>query len=193
MRAGADIGLLLIAAVAYWQLDRQTGSSGSGALSGDREGDLGVDPLLVAAPALLLLAGTVLTLRLLPPAARLAERRAAGGRGLSTALAGWQFSRRPLRGAGPVLLLVLAAAMGMLAIGQSASWDRSQGDQADFRTGASVRTVGGITGDPTKAGAYAQLPGYGRRRPRSVRRWICPATARRTWSPWTPRTPTSGC
>ncbi|WP_406406048.1 ABC transporter permease [Streptomyces sp. NBC_01643] len=159
VRAGADIGLLLIAAVAYWQLDRQTGSSGSGALSGDREGDLGVDPLLVAAPALLLLAGTVLTLRLLPPAARLAERRAAGGRGLSTALAGWQFSRRPLRGAGPVLLLVLAAAMGMLAIGQSASWDRSQGDQADFRTGASVRMVGGINGDPTKAGAYAQLPG----------------------------------
>ncbi|MGW5272632.1 ABC transporter permease [Streptomyces sp. NPDC004044] len=159
VRAGADIGLLLIAAVAYWQLDRQTGSSGSGALSGDREGDLGVDPLLVAAPALLLLAGTVLTLRLLPPAARLAERRAAGGRGLTIALAGWQFSRRPLRGAGPVLLLVLAAAMGMLAIGQSASWDRSQGDQADFRTGASVRMVGGINGDPTKAGAYAQLPG----------------------------------
>ncbi|WP_371799639.1 ABC transporter permease [Streptomyces sp. NBC_01707] len=159
VRAGADIGLLLIAAVAYWQLDRQTGSSGSGALSGDREGDLGVDPLLVAAPALLLLAGTVLTLRLLPPAARLAERRAAGGRGLSTALAGWQFSRRPLRGAGPVLLLVLAAAMGMLAIGQSASWDRSQGDQADFRTGTSVRMVGGVNGDPAKAGAYAQLPG----------------------------------
>ncbi|MFE4650522.1 FtsX-like permease family protein [Streptomyces sp. NPDC056707] len=159
VRAGADIGLLLVAAVAYWQLDRQTGSSGSGALSGDREGDLGVDPLLVAAPALLLLAGTVLTLRLLPPAARLAERRAAGGRGLSTALAGWQFSRRPLRGAGPVLLLVLASAMGMLAIGQSASWDRSQGDQADFRTGTSVRMVGGINGDPAKAGAYAQLPG----------------------------------
>ncbi|WP_327246299.1 ABC transporter permease [Streptomyces sp. NBC_01320] len=159
VRAGADIGLLLIAAVAYWQLDRQTGSSGSGALSGDREGGLGIDPLLVAAPALLLLAGTVLTLRLLPPAARLAERRAAGGRGLSTALAGWQFSRRPLRGAGPVLLLVLSAAMGMLAIGQSASWDRSQGDQADFRTGASVRMVGGINGDPTKTGAYTQLPG----------------------------------
>ncbi|WP_406515809.1 ABC transporter permease [Streptomyces sp. NBC_00873] len=156
VRAGADIGLLLIAAVAYWQLDRQTGS---GALSGDREGGLGIDPLLVTAPALLLLAGTVLTLRLLPPAARLAERRAAGGRGLSTALAGWQLSRRPLRGAGPVLLLVLSAAMGMLAIGQSASWDRSQGDQADFRTGASVRMTSDFNSDPTKAGRYAELPG----------------------------------
>ncbi|MEE4489999.1 ABC transporter permease [Streptomyces sp. BE230] len=159
VRAGADIALLVIAAVAYWQLDRQTKGSGGGALSGDRQGDLGIDPLLVAAPALALLAGTVLTLRLLPPAARLAERRAAGGRGLATALAGWQFSRRPLRGAGPVLLLVLAVAMGMLAIGQSASWNRSQSDQADFRSGASVRMTGGVSADPAKSGAYAKLPG----------------------------------
>lgn len=159
VRAGADLALLLIAAVAYWQLDRQTKGSGSGALSGDRSGGLGIDPLLVAAPALALLAGTVLTLRLLPPAARLAERRAAGGRGLATALAGWQFSRRPLRGAGPVLLLVLSVAMGMLAIGQSASWNRSQSDQADFRSGASVRMTGGVSADPAESGAYEGLPG----------------------------------
>ncbi|MFC8826725.1 FtsX-like permease family protein [Streptomyces sp. NPDC057137] len=158
MRAGADVGLLVVAAVAYWQLDRQTAASG-GALSGDSRGDLGVDPLLVAAPALALLAGTVLTLRLLPPVARLAERRAASGAGLSSALAGWQFSRRPLRGAGPVLLLVLAVAMGMLAIGQSASWDRSQEDQADFRTGASLRVPANRPGDPGQAGIYAELPG----------------------------------
>ncbi|MEU8701880.1 ABC transporter permease [Streptomyces sp. NPDC048680] len=159
VRAGADIGLLAVAGVAYWQLDRQTGGAGSGALSDDRAGGLGIDPLLVVAPALALLAGTVLTLRLLPPAARLAERRAAGGRGLATALAGWQFSRRPLRGAGPVLLLVLSVAMGMLAIGQSASWDRSQKDQADFRSGAPVRMLGGVNADPARSGTYARLPG----------------------------------
>ncbi|GAA0613860.1 FtsX-like permease family protein [Streptomyces crystallinus] len=157
VRAGADVGLLVIAGVAYWQLDRQT--SGSGALSGDRAGGLGIDPLLVAAPALALLAGTVLTLRLLPPAARLAERRAAGGRGLPAALAGWQFSRRPLRGAGPVLLLVLAVAMGMLAIGQSASWDRSQEDQADFRAGTSVRVFGSSLNGFGQAGSYDAVPG----------------------------------
>ncbi|MET8726612.1 FtsX-like permease family protein [Streptomyces parvus] len=156
VRAGADLGLLLIAAVAYWQLDRQ---AGGGALTGDRAGNLGIDPLLVTAPALALLAGTVLTLRLLPPAARLAERRAAKGRGLPAALAGWQFSRRPLRGAGPVLLLVLSVAMGMLAIGQSASWDRSQSDQADFGSGASVRLVGGHGSGPAAAGIYSGLDG----------------------------------
>jgi hypothetical protein len=155
VRAGADLGLLAVAGVAYWQLDRRAG----GAVSGDGAGGLGIDPLLVAAPALALLAGTVLTLRLLPPVARLAERRAVAGRGLSTALAGWQFSRRPGRGAGPVLLLVLAVALGLLGIGQAASWSRSQDDQADFRAGAPVRVT--LTGEGTlgESGTFAALPG----------------------------------
>ncbi|MEV5544591.1 ABC transporter permease [Streptomyces sp. NPDC052309] len=155
LRAGADVGLLAVAGVAYWQLSRQT----SGAVSGDDAGTLGIDPLLVAAPALALLAGTVLTLRLLPPVARLAERRAAGGRGLTAALAGWQLSRRPMRGAGPVLLLVLATALGMLAIGQGASWDRSQDDQADFRAGAPVRVLAAGTAGLGRTEAYAAVEG----------------------------------
>ncbi|BCL30587.1 ABC transporter permease [Streptomyces aurantiacus] len=164
VRAGADVGLLVIAGVAYWQLSRQTSgavtTSGSGSgRSGTSTDTLGIDPLLVSAPALALLAGTVLTLRLLPPVARLAERRAASGRGLPTALAGWQFSRRPMRGAGPVLLLVLAVAMGMLAIGQGASWDRSQDDQADFLAGTSIRVLAGGEGGLARAGLYAGLDG----------------------------------
>ncbi|MFF8864425.1 FtsX-like permease family protein [Streptomyces sp. NPDC015139] len=154
LRAGADLGLLAIAGVAYWQLGRQ----GSGAVAADRTGTLGIDPLLVAAPALALLAGTVLTLRLLPPVARLAERWAAGGRGLPAALAGWQFSRRTARGAGPVLLLVLAVALGMLAVGQAASWDRSQDDQADFRAGVPVRVFSAGEGGLGRTDLYAGLP-----------------------------------
>ncbi|MFD8613866.1 FtsX-like permease family protein [Streptomyces sp. NPDC059631] len=154
LRAGADVGLLAVAGVAYWQLNQQS----SGAVGGDSAGGLGIDPLLVTAPALALLAGTVLTLRLLPPVARLAERRAAGGRGLPTALAGWQFSRRPTRGAGPVLLLVLAIALGMLAIGQNASWDRSQDDQADFLAGAPVRVMGAGEGGLGRTEQYAAVP-----------------------------------
>ena len=155
VRAGADVGLLVIAGVAYWQLNRRD----SGAVSGDLSGTLGIDPLLVSAPALALLAGTVLTLRLLPPVARLAERRAASGRGLPAALAGWQFSRRPMRGAGPVLLLVLAVALGLLAIGQGASWKRSQDDQADFRAGTSVRVLSGGEGELGQSGVFAAVPG----------------------------------
>ncbi|GAA4939243.1 hypothetical protein GCM10023238_01160 [Streptomyces heliomycini] len=151
VRAGADLGLLVVAAVAYWQLSRRP--------SGVVGRDLGVDPLLVTAPALALLAGTVLTLRLLPPVARLAERRAVRGRGLPGALAGWQLGRRPARGAGPVLLLVLAVALGALAIGQGSSWERSQDDQADFRAGAPVRVLAAGEAGLGRTQAYAAVPG----------------------------------
>ncbi|GGP50798.1 hypothetical protein GCM10010287_43670 [Streptomyces variabilis] len=151
VRAGGDLGLLAVAGVAYWQLSRRS----AGAVGED----LGVDPLLVAAPALALLAGTVLTLRLLPLPARLAERRAARSRGLSGALAGWQLGRRPMRGAGPVLLLVLAVALGMLAVGQGSSWERSQDDQADFRAGTQVRVLSNGTEGPGRGAAYAAVPG----------------------------------
>lgn len=149
VRAGADVGLLVIAAVAYAQLSRPRAVSRAP----------GIDPLLVAAPALALLAGTVLTLRLLPLVARLTERRAAGSRGLPGALAGWQFSRRPARAAGPMLLLVPAVALGMLAIAQGSSWQRSQDDQADHRAGAAVRVLGAGESEPGRTGAYAALPG----------------------------------
>ncbi|MDG4864939.1 hypothetical protein P8605_43000, partial [Streptomyces sp. T-3] len=79
--------------------------------------------------------------------------------GLTAPLAGWQLSRKPLRGAGPVLLLVLAVAMGMLAIGQGATWDRSQDDQADFRAGAPVRVLGGGTVAFGQGGVYDGMPG----------------------------------
>ncbi|WP_431989337.1 FtsX-like permease family protein [Streptomyces albogriseolus] len=151
VRAGGDLGLLVVAGLAYWQLSRRS----AGAVGED----LGVDPLLVTAPALALLAGTVLTLRLLPLPARLAERRAARSRGLSGALAGWQLGRRPMRGAGPVLLLVLAVALGMLAVGQGSSWERSQDDQADFRAGTQVRVLSSGTEGPGRGAAYAAVPG----------------------------------
>lgn len=147
LRGGMDGALLVLAGIAYWQLTRR--SDGAGVLGGGASA-LGVDPVLVAAPALALLAGTVLALRLLPPAARLGEHRASRSRGLAGALAGWQLSRRPGRGAGPALLLVLAVAMGVFAVGQGASWDRSQGDQAAFRTGSDI-LVDGLSAPP-----YAQ-------------------------------------
>ncbi|MFF0680930.1 FtsX-like permease family protein [Streptomyces tendae] len=157
LRAGADVGLLVIAGIAYWQLDQQTSASGTG--EADDAGALGIDPLFVATPTLALLAGTVLALRLLPLVARLAERRAASGRGLAAALAGWQLSRRPMRGAGPVLLLVLAVALGTMAIGQGASWSRSQDDQADFRAGVPIRMQASGTPGPGRTDLIAGVPG----------------------------------
>jgi FtsX-like permease family protein len=165
VRGGADLALVVLAAVALWQLLGR--SSGSGVLSTDAAGDgggqsLGIDPVLVVAPALALLAGTVLALRLLPLIARLGERRAARGPGLAAALAGWQLARRPGYGSGPTLLLVLAVAMAVLAVGEGASWDRSQTDQAAFRTGGDITAVSSTVPSFGQGGLFTGVDGVSR-------------------------------
>lgn len=137
VQAGADVALVALAGLACWQLLGRTAEPGAPAR--DTGTALGVDPVLVVAPALCLLAGAVLLLRLVPPAVRLAERRAARTRGLPLALVGWQLARRTARATAPVLLLVVAVSTGVFALGEHASWNRSQREQADFAAGADVR------------------------------------------------------
>ncbi len=133
-RAGADLALIALAVLAGWQLRRYSAvaTSATGAPAA-------IDPVLALAPALALAGGTVLTLRLLPAAARAADRLAASGRTLTAAMAGWQFSRQPLRQGGAALLIVMAVATGTLALAQHQSWTRSTADQAAFTAGADVR------------------------------------------------------
>ncbi|MBV6699777.1 FtsX-like permease family protein [Kitasatospora aureofaciens] len=153
-RNGGDLAILALAALAYQQLTQY----GSG-LSADSSGQLGVDLLLVAAPTLALCAGTLVVLRLLPLVARLGARIAARGRGLGPALVGWQLARRPARATGPVLLLVMAVATGVLALGQHATWTASQRDQAAFATAGGLRISGAQTSLMGQGGHYGSLPG----------------------------------
>ncbi|KJS53635.1 hypothetical protein VM98_24085 [Streptomyces rubellomurinus subsp. indigoferus] len=153
-RNGGDLAVLALAALAYQQLSQY----GSG-MSADASGDLGVDLLLVATPTLALCAGTLVVLRLLPFAARLGARTAARGRGLGPALVGWQLARRPARATGPVLLLVMAVATGVLALGQHATWTGSQRDQAAFGTAGGLRITGSHNAVMGQGGRYGALPG----------------------------------
>jgi FtsX-like permease family len=132
--AGADLALVALAAIAGWQLAHYTAPVTTGI-----SGSLGIDPILVSAPVPALAAGTLLTLRLLPLAARLADRAAAGGRGITVPVAAWQISRRPLRQAGPALLAVLAVAIVVITLAQTSSWQRSVQSQARFAVGADFR------------------------------------------------------
>ncbi|WP_329403681.1 ABC transporter permease [Streptomyces virginiae] len=157
-RSGVDLAVLVLAVLGYQQLARYGGTDApaSGASAG---GALGVDPVLVAAPALALCGGTLLVLRLLPFAARAGGRLAARGRSLGPALFGWQLARRPGRATGPVLLLVLAVASGILALGQHVGWSASQRDQADFATAGGLRISGSSMSPMGQGGRYAALPG----------------------------------
>jgi hypothetical protein len=157
-RAGADLALVLLAVAAGVELRRYSAVSdiAGGTASG---GGAGIDPVLALAPALALAGGTVITLRLLPFAARLTDRLAARGRGLTPALAGWQFSRQPLRAGGAALLIVMAVATGTLALAQHESWARSAADQSAFTAGANARVDVAAPLTAGQAGALAGTPG----------------------------------
>jgi hypothetical protein len=69
----------------------------------------------------------------------------------------WQIARRPIRQAGPALLLVVAVATTTLALGGYTSWRQSATDQAAFAVGSDVRVDAadqlplGATGTITRA------------------------------------------
>jgi hypothetical protein len=134
-RAGVDLALVALAVLAWSQL-RQYGT----AVSPTAAGGLGLDPLLVLAPVLGVLAATAVALRLLPVATRLGVRWAARRDSFPGLLGMWQADRRPH--AGPVLLLVLAVASAVLAPAVAATWQRSQHDQATRMVGADLRLDG---------------------------------------------------
>ena len=133
-RAGLDLVLAALALLAYWQLRRY-----GGPVVETVQGRLGVDPFLIAAPALGLLAGAMLTLRIVPAAAFVAERAVAAARGTVPALGTRELARRPRRYSRAALLLTLALAIGLFASAYSRTWLRSQADQADYAAAADVR------------------------------------------------------
>ncbi|GAA0366652.1 ABC transporter permease [Microbispora corallina] len=157
-RAGGDVALLAVSALALWQLGRY-----GGPVTATASGGLGIDPLIVAGPALALLCGGMLGLRLVPVVSGTAERITSRRRGLAPALGAWQVSRRPLRYAGPVLLLTMAVAIGVVSLATSATWRRSQEDQARHQAGADLRVTAPVDapglGTLGRGALYAALPG----------------------------------
>jgi ABC-type antimicrobial peptide transport system permease subunit len=131
--AGGDLALVALAAVAVWQL------RGYSAVAHPATGSLGIDPVVALAPALALAGVALIPLRGLPLLARLADKATDNERGLAAAMVSWQIARRPIRQAGPVLLVVIAAATTTLALAGYASWRQSAADQAAFAVGSDVR------------------------------------------------------
>jgi hypothetical protein len=155
---GLDVALLAITGIAIWQL-RLYGAP----LTKSVQGSLGLDPLLVAAPAIGLMAGGVLALRVLPLLATAAEAAVSRGRDLVTSLGSRQMARRPLRYTRSALLLMLAMSMGVFALSYAATWSISQRDQAAYQAGADARVLPGITLGSLPAwalpSAYQGVPG----------------------------------
>ena len=149
--AGGDLALVALAAVAVWEL------RGYSAVAHPATGSLGIDPVVALAPALALAGVALIPLRGLPLLARLADKATDHERRLAAAMVSWQIARRPIRQAGPVLLVVIATATTTLALAGYASWRQSAADQAAFAVGSDVRVDAagelplGATGEITQA------------------------------------------
>jgi hypothetical protein len=149
-RLGIDIALLAVTVIGFWQLQLY-----GAPLTRTVRGSLGLDPLLVAAPAIGLLAGGVLALRIVPLLAAGAEVLTRRGRRLVTSLGAQQISRRPLRYTRSALLLMLAVSMGVFAISYATTWRTSQADQASYQVGSDVRVEAAL--------GIGQVPAWGMR------------------------------
>ncbi len=160
--AGGDLALVALAAVAVWEL------RGYSAVAHPVTGSLGIDPVVAIAPALALAGMALIPLRGLPLAARLADKATDRERRLAAALVSWQIARRPIRQAGPVLLVVIATATTTLALGGYASWRQSAADQAAFAVGSDVRVDAPSPLPPGAAGPITGAPGVTAATPASV-------------------------
>src|SRR5690348_13114627 len=154
-RAGADLALVVLAGAALWQLAHTVSNFTVGP-----DGQLSLNPILVAAPVLAAPACSVLILRALPLASRLANRTAARARRVVLPLASWSIGRRPLRQAGALLITVISLVTAMLALSQFRTGQQTAQDLATFSTGSDYRldlTDGALP--PGQAGRLAALPG----------------------------------
>ncbi|MFG1702410.1 FtsX-like permease family protein [Nonomuraea sp. M3C6] len=157
-RAGADVALLVVAGLAIWQLQHY-----GAPVTATAAGELGIDPLIISGPALALLTGGMLGLRLVPRISKLAEKLTSRRPTLAPALGAWQVSRRPLKYAGPALLLTMAIAIGVVSLATASTWRASQLDQARHQAGADLRLSGPPDGPELGAlgrgTAFTALPG----------------------------------
>ena len=159
--AGGDLAVVALAALAVWQL------RGYSAVARPAAGSFGIDPVVAVAPALALAAVALVPLRTLPLLARLADGATERGRRLAAAMVSWQIGRRPIRQAGPVLLVVVATATTTLALAGWRSWQQSAADQAAFAVGSDVR-LDATAGVPLDPRAIIGEPGVTAATPASI-------------------------
>ncbi len=158
-----DIGLVVLCAAGYLELVNfgglgvRTTLVNSAASSGASNGP---DPLLFATPAILLLAGALLALRVFPLLARAGfaaatrDRGAAGMMAFAQVARGGNFARL-------TLLLTLALGFGLFALTFQSSLARNAADRAAYLAGGDVRIVptGGASNANALPDLYAKLPG----------------------------------
>ncbi len=139
-----DLGFLALVLFLFWQL-RQQGSF----VAVDIFGEAAVNQVILAVPAVFLVAAGIVLLRLFPIAMDLLGRLLAtniASRFVPPAiiLAIWQMARNPAQHSRISLLLILTAGLGVFASSFAATLERSARERVLYDTGADIR-VSSIT------------------------------------------------
>lgn len=129
-----DIVLLIFGAVLYWELHTR-----GSLLTMDVFGGLGMDPLLLITPMLLLMAVAIVFLRIFPLLIKLATKlsRYVGNAPLVLGL--WYMARNPVHYSRLILLLVMAASVGMFSATFLGTLDKSYVERTSYEAGGDVR------------------------------------------------------
>ncbi len=129
-----DVLLLVVSIVLFRQLTQQ------GSVVATRVfGEFAVNQLILALPAVTLLAVSMLLLRLFPLAMRLASRALSPWLPAGPALGVWQMARNPVYYARISLLLMLTAGLGIFAASFGGTLERSFSERVLYSTGSDLR------------------------------------------------------
>ncbi len=134
-----DLGFLAVVLFLFWQLTRQ-GSF----VATDIFGETTVNQIILAVPALFLVAAGIVLLRVFPLAMEmlgrlLASRLASRIISPAVVLGVWQMARNPSHYSRVSLLLILTAGLGVFAASFAATLERSARDQVLYDTGGEIR------------------------------------------------------
>lgn len=146
---GLEIALIVLGGLALWELASHGPADAAQGL---------IDPVVVLAPAIAVLACAVLSVRLIPLLGRAILAVGSRARGWSAPYGVWSAARAGRAAGGPVVLLVMAIGTVVLAGGYLSASERSALDQADYAVGADVRVTDVSDQAAAVAGAPAVLP-----------------------------------
>ncbi len=132
-----DIFISIIAGLLYWELT-QRGTVVTSSFSGEQS----VDHVLLAAPAIFLLAIGLLLLRFFPLVARGMGWLASSFRHAWLVLGLWQIARNPVPYTRPILLLMLASSVAMFAANFGGTIQKSYEQRALYRSGGDLLVEG---------------------------------------------------
>jgi ABC-type lipoprotein release transport system permease subunit len=152
-----DVALLVIGAGLYYEL-RQRGTLTQQNIFGD----LGMDPLLLITPLLFMVAVAIVFLRFFPVIVMLAEKVSKYVANSSIIISLRYMARNPVHYSRLILLLMMAASVGMFSASFLGTLNRSYTERALYAVGTDVRLENlhdYYSGKQTLVDRYSAIPG----------------------------------